>query len=129
MRTTRTRRRSPPPATQDVVVVEEGTGDTVVVVAPVRAAGMVLGTVVVESGLVVGDVDVGVGVGVVVDVVVEAVEEVLGEVDVVDCGVSGDTQLAGGEAGPVCPGMRTVPAHPKLLNIASTVTEPPSENP
>ena len=83
----------------------------------------------VELGVVVGVgamlVVVGVGATVVLVVLV-----VLGELEVavvalvvvvvVETGVSGETQFAGGVVGPTWPGMRTVPAHPKLLKSAFT---------
>lgn len=45
-----------------------------------------------------------------------------------DVGPSGDVQPVGGVSDPVCPGMRTVPAHPKLEKVACRVTELPSVN-
>jgi hypothetical protein len=74
---------------------------------------------------------VGVGATVVLAVVVglEVVVVVALVVDVVvEDGVSGEMQFAGGVVGPTWPGMRTVPAQPKLLKSAFTVTEPPSAN-
>jgi hypothetical protein len=41
--------------------------------------------------------------------------------------VSGDTQPAGGVVGPVCPGISTVPAHPKSENVDQLVVVEPSE--
>jgi hypothetical protein len=87
-----------------VDVVEFGGSVTVVVVT----AGSVDGTV--EDGT----VDDG---GTVVDDVVV----------VVATPVSGDTHPAGGVVGPVCPGINTVPAHPKSENVDSLVVVEPSE--
>jgi hypothetical protein len=104
-----------------VVVVEEPAMEVEVVGEPVE-----LGVVVRVGAM---PVVVGVGATVVLVVVVEleVVVALLVEV-VVEVGVSGETQPAGGVVGPTCPGMRTVPAQPKLVNSAVTVTEPPSEN-
>jgi hypothetical protein len=41
--------------------------------------------------------------------------------------VSGDTHPAGGAVGPVCPGIRTVPTHPKSENVDQLVVVEPSE--
>ena len=41
--------------------------------------------------------------------------------------VSGDTHPAGGAVGPVCPGISTVPAHPKSENVDQLVVVEPSE--
>jgi hypothetical protein len=86
--------------------------------------------------------------GVDVDVVVEGETGVAGEmtvgvcrleldvdvvvvVDVVDAvgavPVSAETQPDGGVEAPVWPGIKTVPAHPKFANVASSVTVAPSE--
>ena len=105
-----------------VVVVEEPATEVEVVEEPVE-----LGVVVR-----VGAMPVVVGVGVTVVLVVLGELEVVVVASVVDVvvesGVSGETQFAGGVVGPTWPGMRTVPAQPKLLKSAFTVTEPPSEN-
>ena len=88
----------------------------------------------VELGIVVGvgAMPIVVGVGATVVLVVVAVLEVVVVALLVDVvvedGLSGETQLAGGVVGPAWPGMRTVPAQPKLLKSALTMTEPPSEN-
>lgn len=88
----------------------------------------------VELGVVprVGATPTVVGVGATVELVVvvelEVVVVALLVGVVVEDGVSGETQFAGGSVGPTWPGMRTVPAQPKLLKSALTVTEPPSEN-
>jgi hypothetical protein len=108
------------------VVVEELAMEVEVVGEPVElgvvvmvgAMPIVVGVVAVVGAtvvlVVVGELEVVV-VALLVDVVVED-------------GVSGETQFAGGVVGPTWPGMRTVPAQPKLLKSAFTVTEPPSEN-
>jgi hypothetical protein len=105
-----------------VVVVEDPAIEVEVVEEPVEL-GVVVG---------VGAMLVVVGVGATVVLVVlgelEVVVVALVVVVVVESGVSGETQFAGGVVGPTWPGMRTVPAHPKLLKSAFTVTEPPSEN-
>lgn len=44
-------------------------------------------------------------------------------------GPSGEVQSVGGTPDPVCPGIRTVPAQPKLEKVASRVTELPSVKP
>ena len=41
--------------------------------------------------------------------------------------VSGDTQPAGGAVGPLCPGIRTVPAQPKSEKVVWLVLLDPSE--
>ena len=41
--------------------------------------------------------------------------------------LSGETQLAGGDVAPSCPGMRTVPAQPKSEKVVSPVWLAPSE--
>lgn len=92
----------------DVVVVPGGAlvvddGGTVV-------AGPLDGAVaggLVESGAVAGALGAG---------VVDGDEE----------GSSADVHPAGGAAAPVCPGMTTVPAHPKFENSASLVMVVPS---
>jgi len=40
--------------------------------------------------------------------------------------VSGETHPAGGDVAPDCPGMSTVPAHPKSENVASLAVVEPS---
>lgn len=91
-----------------VGVVEEPCDGGIVV-------GAVSMVVVVEPGVLVDVVELeGIVVELLVDVVVEEDE-------------SGETHPAGGVVGPTCPGIRTVPAQPKLLKSASTVTDPPSE--
>jgi hypothetical protein len=105
-----------------VVVVEEPAMEVEGVGEPVE-----LGVVVRVGAM---PMVVGVEATVVLVVVVElevVVVALLVDVVVGD-GVSGDTQFAGGVVGPTWPGMRTVPAQPKLLKSALTVTEPPSEN-
>jgi hypothetical protein len=92
-----------------VVEVVEEPGDGGIVV------GVVSKVVVVETGVLVDVVELE-------EVVVELLEVV-----VVDEVESGDTQPAGGVVGPTCPGIRTVPAQPKLLKSALTATDPPSE--
>lgn len=74
--------------------------------------------VVVAKGIVEGTVEDGAGVeGGTVDVVVV----------VVATPVSGETHPAGGAEGPVCPGIKTVPAHPKSENVDSLLVVEPSE--
>lgn len=53
-------------------------------------------------------------------VVVVEVVDVVGAVP-----VSAEAQPEGGVEAPTCPGMRTVPAHPKFEKWASSVTVPP----
>jgi hypothetical protein len=108
----------------DVLVVVFGLTDVLDVVGePVDFGGIVVGVVAILNvvGVVVPEVLVVLGEFEVV--VVERLVEV-----VVEVGVSGETQPAGAVVGPTCPGMRTVPAQPKLLKSALTVTDPPSEN-
>jgi hypothetical protein len=107
-----------------------GPVEVLVVVFGLNDAGDVVVDPVEFPGVVVGVVAVVVVAGVVVLVVVRELEVVVvdGLDVVVEEGVSGETQPAGGAVGPTCPGMRTVPAQPKLLKSALTVTDPPSEN-
>ena len=107
-------------ASQPVVVV---VGAIVVeVVGPVPVVEVVdrggsVTVVVVTGGIVEGTVEDGTVVdGGTVDVVV-----------VVATPVSGDTQPAGGAVGPVCPGIKTVPAQPKSENVDSLLVVEPSE--
>lgn len=96
-----------------VLVVVDVLGGLVTVV-DVVGSNTVDGTVdPADDGTVVGD---GVGCNS-VDVVV-----VVGATP-----VSGDTHPAGGAVGPVCPGISTVPAHPKSENVDQLVVVEPSE--
>jgi hypothetical protein len=92
-----------------VVVVDEVRGSVVDVV------GSVVDGSVMAGGVVDGTVEDGGTVEVDVEVVVGATP------------VSGDTQPGGGALGPVCPGIRTVPAHPKSEKVDSLVVVEPSE--
>ena len=69
---------------------------------------------VIEVGAIVGAVDV------------EGVLDVDVEVVAGATPVSGETHPAGGDVAPVCPGMSTVPAHPKSENVASLELVEPS---
>jgi hypothetical protein len=116
--------------TQELVGVDDGIVLVVLGVLVEVGAPVVVGAFAVVEAIVVVEV-----VDVVLDVVLAPVDPVALDVvvvvlagAVVPCGASGDTQFAGGAVGPTCPGMRTVPAHPKLLKVAATVTDPPSEN-
>jgi hypothetical protein len=93
-----------------VLVVDVDVLGGLVTVVDVVAGGTVDGTI---DGTVVGD-RAGCGS---VDVVV-----VVGATP-----VSGDTHPAGGAVGPVCPGISTVPAHPKSENVDQLVVVEPSE--
>jgi hypothetical protein len=105
-----------------VVVVEEPAVEVEAVGEPVELG------VVPRVGATLTVVGVGATVELVVVVELEVVVVALLVGVVVEDGVSGETQFAGGSVGPTWPGMRTVPAQPKLLKSALTVTEPPSEN-
>ena len=87
------------------------------VVDVVELGGSVTVVVVAGGNVVDGTVDGGIVDGGAVDVVVV----------VVATPVSGDTHPAGGAVGPVCPGMSTVPAHPKSEKVDSLVVVEPSE--
>jgi hypothetical protein len=90
------------------VVVEDVDGSVADVV--------VVGGNVVDGKVVEGTVD---------DVVVD--DEGTVEAVAAATPVSGDTHPAGGVVGPVCPGISTVPAHPKSEKVASLVLVDPSE--
>lgn len=106
-----------------MLVVDAG-GDVVTVVDVVGTvtpvAGVLDGTTVVE------DDDVRELPIVVLVVVVTFDEERGAPVAVAGLVPSGEVQLTGGTPEPVWPGMSTVPAHPKLENVAASVTFPPS---
>jgi hypothetical protein len=92
----------------------------VVVVVEPESAGIDDDVVdVVDVGALVGAVDVEGVVDVDVDVDVEV--ELGGATP-----VSGETHPAGGDVAPACPGMSTVPAHPKSEKVASLAVVEPS---
>jgi hypothetical protein len=93
-----------------VVVVLELPDDGMVVVGTLTICVFEVGpgTVVADVPLVAGFTGL--------DVVVE------------EFGPSGDEHPVGGTPEPDCPGISTVPAQPKLENVATKVTVPPSAN-
>jgi hypothetical protein len=95
--------------------------------APARSDGVVVAPL--GAGVVVGTVPTGPGTTASCGDDVVVVGAVVVEVDEVATfpPVSGLAH-AEGAVEPVWPGMRTVPAQPKLLKSAWTLTEPPSEN-
>jgi len=96
----------------EVVVTFEGTELVVVVVDDA----------VVDVVVVAPDVVVEVDGDTVDDVVVAPFVVVV----VAATPVSGETQPAGGAVAPVCPGMSTVPAHPKSEKVSSLESVDPS---
>ena len=102
------------------VVVVSPDPEPVVVVAPDPGPAMVV--VVGDGRATVVDVVVDTG-GVEPDGVTAGCDDGAAVVVV----VSGEVQPAGALVGPCWPGIKTVPAHPKFVNVASRVTVAPSE--
>jgi hypothetical protein len=111
--------RGPAQPVEVVVAVLEPAPELVAVLVPDPASAGTDDDVVevVDVGALVGVVEVESVVG--VDVAVEL--EAGGATP-----VSGETHPAGGDVAPVCPGMSTVPAHPKSEKVASLAVVEPS---